>query len=174
MSIFANHVGAGDSFGLYTFETGVHQHVKLQEKGPNEKAIINSIRGLPEPEGGSKFFDGVLTCLNDLKQASAEARFLIALTDGDDNMSTTQVRGEKVTKMIHDGIPGLNMIVLSVGKSINQITMGVVETWVHNVASGGNIGMHLNVDNPAGLEKAFEQVGELIMGDDEGEIDEDM
>lgn len=163
LDIFNKNIDDGDYIGLYTFESQVRESFPLTEKGPNKAHLAELIENIPQPDGLTKFYDGVLHCLEKLKGSFTAANYLIALTDGDDNMSRQQPNGEMVTNMVRGGdVPGLSLITITVGRDIKPKMLETMKYWTHAVQSNGNVGMHIPADHPATLFDAFAKVAELI------------
>mmetsp|Transcript_49288 Transcript_49288/g.107270 ORF Transcript_49288/g.107270 Transcript_49288/m.107270 type:complete len:1299 (-) Transcript_49288:82-3978(-) len=169
MRVFNNNVEDHDYIGLYTFESEVRESFPLTKKGPNRDRLANLIENLPPPDGLTRFYDGVLHCMNQLRESPAETRYLIALTDGDDNMSTNQPNGEMVSAMVRNGVPGLNLICITVGTKIKQKMVEIMNYWILSVQGSGQLAMYIPADRPDQLESCFEKVAEAI--DADGEIE---
>jgi len=170
MDIFLHHVDDQDSMGLYTFETDVKEVFPLTEKGSQRAKIEEMIKGMPGPSGLTKFYDAVLTGINQLKDR-AGPKYLIALTDGDDNMSRSQPQGQLVTEAVRAAIPDFNLIVITVGSDVKPLMIEGIKCWCSIVKSTGNIGSYIGAANPAGLGDAFAAVAEMITAD-EGHIED--
>mmetsp|Transcript_41644 Transcript_41644/g.109937 ORF Transcript_41644/g.109937 Transcript_41644/m.109937 type:complete len:1214 (-) Transcript_41644:251-3892(-) len=170
MTIFNKNVQDHDHLGLYTFEDAVRESFPLTEKGKNKKRLQSLISNLPEPEGLTRFYDGVSECMEHLLESPTELKFLIALTDGDDNMSEGQPDGQKVTALIKEGIPGLNLILITCGKKIKPKTVEIMESWTRVVQGHGNMGLYIPASRPDQLADAFAKVAAIIDTDGESEI----
>jgi len=170
MTIFDQNVQEHDCLGLYTFEDSVRESFPLTEKGKHQKRLRSLIAALPEPEGLTRFYDGVSECIQHLLKSSTELKFLIALTDGDDNMSEEQPEGQKVTALLKEGIPGLNLILITCGKKIKPKTVEVMEYWTQLVQGHGNMGLYIPADHPEQLTDAFAKVAAIIDTEGESEI----
>jgi Mg-chelatase subunit ChlD len=170
MDIFNKNVDDRDQIGLYTFEDKVRESFPLTEKGSNRDHLTGLINNLPKPDGLTRFYDGMFECIKKLQMSHTQQNFLIALTDGDDNMSTTQPNGELVTDLIESGIPGLNLIVITCGKQVKAKTIDVLHSWTLSLQAAGSVGMHIPADSPAQLTDVFAKVGAIIDMDGESEI----
>jgi len=169
--IFERQVEEHDQIGLYSFETGVHEHFPLTLKGASHRQIASQIAGIKgERHGLTCMYDGILTCAQHMEQAGGGQKFLVTLTDGDDNQSDSQPGGEKVTALLRAGVPGLSLIFVSCGSDLKPRTLELVQYWAQLAKSAGNIGAHISARNPAQLQEAFAAVAELI-DEPEGEIE---
>eukprot|EP00929_Paragymnodinium_shiwhaense_P025787 TRINITY_DN15519_c0_g1_i1.p1 TRINITY_DN15519_c0_g1~~TRINITY_DN15519_c0_g1_i1.p1 ORF type:complete len:1641 (-),score=534.53 TRINITY_DN15519_c0_g1_i1:309-5231(-) len=168
-NIFENNVEDHDALGLYSFENEVRESFPLTEKGPNKKKLRNAILNIPPPDGLTRFYDGMSTCIEKLLESKAEAKYLVSLTDGDDNMSVSQPEGEKVTALIQAGVKNLNLIMITCGK-IKPSGISKMNHWADAVQSSGNIGMHIPAEKPAELAEAFRKVAELMEQEGETEL----
>eukprot|EP00929_Paragymnodinium_shiwhaense_P077557 TRINITY_DN3994_c0_g1_i2.p1 TRINITY_DN3994_c0_g1~~TRINITY_DN3994_c0_g1_i2.p1 ORF type:complete len:1470 (+),score=528.61 TRINITY_DN3994_c0_g1_i2:81-4490(+) len=170
MMIFKDHVDAQDMVGLYSFEDKVRESFPLTQKGPNEEKLSSKIKNLPAPHGLTRFYDGVLECVEKLQQSSNGHKFLIALTDGDDNMSNEQPQGQKVVEVLKKGVPGLTLIIITCGTKIQPRTIEVLHQWTSIVQSSGGTAMHIPANRPTQLVDAFARVAEAIDAEGEREI----
>jgi len=170
MTIFNKNVQDHDYLGLYTFEDAVRESFPLTEKGKNKKRLQTLISSLPEPDGLTRFYDGVSECIEHLLQSKTDLKFLIALTDGDDNMSESQPEGQKATALIKEGIPGLNLILITCGKKIKPNMVEIMESWTREVQEHGNMGLYIPANKPEQLADAFAKVAAIIDTEGESEI----
>lgn len=172
LEIFQNNVEDHDLVGLYTFETAFREAFPLCQKGVHEDQLVGLINNLPKPDGLTMFYDSVLNCMGKLAESGTDTKFLIALTDGADNMSRTQPNGEKISAQLRAGIPGLNLIVITCGNtdSVGAKTIEHIKYWTEAVKKTGCIGMYFPCDRPEFLADAFEKVAELI-DEPEGEVE---
>jgi len=171
MEIFRNNIEEHDLVGLYSFETSEREHFPLTMKASNERQLTDLINSMPQPYGLTKFYDSVLMCMKKLMESGCQSKFLIALTDGDDNMSKSQPNGEMVTAAVRAGLNGLNLIVITCGREINPRMIETLKYWIQTIQQAGSIGMYIPVDKPEYLAEAFEHVAELIEEGD-GEVGE--
>eukprot|EP00928_Gymnodinium_smaydae_P087193 TRINITY_DN71500_c0_g1_i1.p1 TRINITY_DN71500_c0_g1~~TRINITY_DN71500_c0_g1_i1.p1 ORF type:complete len:1425 (-),score=377.94 TRINITY_DN71500_c0_g1_i1:98-3829(-) len=172
VDIFDKNVDDSDFIGLYTFEDKVRECFPLTEKGPMREELRSRICQLPKPDGLTRFHDGVLECLLKLRDAPAVCRskFLVALTDGDDNMSESQPNGEKVTSLLEQGIDGLNLVVITCGRSVKPRLVDTIRRWTETVEAQGGIGLYIPADRPAQLVEVFAKVADVIDAEGETEI----
>jgi len=170
LDIFEKQLDDLDSLGLYTFETQVRESFPLTKKCTNRECIKAAIHGLPPPHGLTRMFDGVLECLQRLQRSGSGPKFLVTLTDGDDNQSKEQPNGEKVTALLRAGIPGLSLIFVTCGGDLKPRTLELVRYWAQLVKSSGQIGAHISARNPTQLREAFAAVAELI-DEPDGEVE---
>merc|ERR1712187_606987 len=145
--IFEKKVDDHDFIGLYTFENHVCESFPLTEKGPNHQRLASLIRNLPAPDGLTRFYDGVQECLQVLQGSSTQS------------------------KMLRDGIPGLNLIVITCGSSIKPSTQQSIQQWTNTVQAGGSIGMYIPAERPAELVNVFAKVADIIGMDGDGECE---
>merc|ERR1712151_1088657 len=170
MDIFDNNVDDRDFIGLYTFEDKVRESFPLTEKGSHRDHLAGLISNLPKPNGLTALYDGMLECIKKLNMSHTKSSYLIALTDGSDNMSTSQPNGELITNMINAGLPGLNLIVITCGKQVKPETIDLLESWTRSVVAAGNVGLRIPAENPGDLTDVFAKVAQLIDTDGESEI----
>jgi len=111
----------------------------------------------------------VLECLERLKTNGTSNKFLIALTDGDDNMSNEQPQGQKVTELLRTGVGGLTLIIITCGTKIQPRTIDVLTQWTSLVQGHGGNAMHISANRPTQLVDAFARVAEVIDADGDGE-----
>merc|ERR1719253_1631637 len=102
--------------------------------------------------------------------SKTEMKFLIALTDGDDNMSESQPEGQRATALIKEGIPGLNLILITCGKKIKPNMVEIMEGWTRVVQEHGNMGLYIPANRPEQLADAFAKVAAIIDTEGESEI----
>jgi len=160
--IFERHVEDGDRLGLYTFGNQVAEVFPLTQKGPNRQRMAALIRGLPAPQGLTRMYDGVLECLLRLQRSGPGPKFLVTLTDGDDNLSAQQPGGERVTALLRGGVPDLGLVFISCGTDIKARTLELVRYWAQRAKDSGGVGAHLSARNPAQLREAFAAAAELL------------
>merc|ERR1719210_1966367 len=96
----------------------------------------------PEMVGGTRFFDSVAQCLQELDQPGLvspdQSRWLVCLTDGDDIGSNAGNKsGEQVTEILKTKMPkNLNMVMITVGE-MKEKNMQVMEGWVSMITRSG-------------------------------------
>merc|ERR1712048_268012 len=105
-----------------------------------------------------------------LQMSPTQSSYLIALTDGSDNMSTAQPHGELISNLIKAGLPGLNLIVITCGTQVKPETIDLLQSWTRSVDAAGNVGLHIPAENPGELADVFAKVAQIIDIDGESEI----
>jgi len=124
----------------------------------------------PESGGGTRFFDAVATCLEQLHQpglAPVDApRWLVCLTDGDDIGSRAgNANGEIVNQMLlARAPPNLNMVMITVG-TLKEKNLKVIEDWVTKVSQAGGVGQLQSEKSAIHIKKAFDVVAEVLAVD---------
>merc|ERR1712083_557281 len=130
--------------------------------GDYSEQLASTIHNLPEPHGLTKFYDGVLECLQRLQRTNAGPKFLVTLTDGDDNQSTQQANGERVSALLRSGSIDVNLVFITCGRDIKPNTLELVKYWTQLAQRAGKVGVHLAVENPTHLREAFAAAAEVI------------
>mmetsp|Transcript_11226 Transcript_11226/g.26403 ORF Transcript_11226/g.26403 Transcript_11226/m.26403 type:complete len:134 (-) Transcript_11226:60-461(-) len=124
----------------------------------------------PESGGGTRFFDAVATCLEQLHQPGLappdSPRWLVCLTDGDDIGSRAgNTNGEVVSRMLLGGVAQkLNMVVITVG-ALKEKNLKVIGSWVSRVSQMGGLGQLMSEKTAASVRRAFEAVAEVLAVD---------
>jgi len=171
LGIFNSNVEDQDYLGLLTFESQVRESFPLTKKGGNGSRLTSLIQNLPNPDGLTKFHDGVMEGLERLRAGSSSAKYLVALTDGDDNMSRSQPNGEKVTEYLRSPDADVNIIVITVGRDIKVKMIETCKQWASIVKAAGKVGLYIPADQPSEIAQAFTKVAAIIADDAEGEAE---
>lgn len=175
--IFFKHVAVGDSMSLILFSDQLVEGLPMTEVQPTNKlTLAHHLSHVPQPKlvGGTRLHDAVFSGLSQLERlGSKEVKFLVCLTDGDDNASWQNNRnGEAVMQALRHGIAGLNLIIISVGQ-LAESSLRVFRGWVETAKTHGGKGQLITVDRAASsgmfsIGVAFEQVAEVIQAETTG------
>jgi tetratricopeptide (TPR) repeat protein len=195
--ILDSQVNPQDDASIITFNITVQQVLPLTQKGDykdrKDSPIHRALDGVRYPDLRTAFFDALGKALEDLnKIESSEHRWVIALTDGQDNSSVKysldalegitgdrqrKVRRPTVEGFIRDNHLDVNLIIIGVGEElkkqigdeVHRTARGVRMTFeelLKSVCASIPQGKYLSVVDSRNvqldIEKAFQEVGVLM------------
>jgi len=159
-SILNNHIDDNDHVGFMAFASVTKLLFDLTRKEGNLSRMIREVDDL-ETFGATLFYDAILEAANKLISVGTEDRsaskWIMALTDGEDNCSTIDRNGEKAIRLLKEN--GISIAIITVGK-LPQKTINIVNSYVKAAARG----MHVEANDTAKIATAFERVASLIQG----------
>jgi len=169
--IMKEQVGDEDFIGVMGFGANIEVVLPLTKKARAARLLEMKLNTMqPESGGGTRFFDAVAMCIDQLhQQGTAPAslpRWLVCLTDGDDIGSRGgNTSGEAVTqKLLAGAAPKTNMAIITVG-TLKEKNLKVIEGWVAHVSQSGAYGQLLSEQSAASIRRAFDVVAEVLAVD---------
>jgi len=166
LSILSSHLDPDDRAGLITFADDVRTDFPLTvtgpQGGPASKHMMNIVTQM-RTRGRTKFYAAVLAGANELARTlHAEPdtpKWLVALTDGADNLSSVQ--DWKSACEVLGSVPKLNLALISVG---DDVDLKVCNHFLEATTKAGNTAMLVKASDQAEIAKAFESVAEAMGG----------
>ncbi|MHA1975480.1 MAG: tetratricopeptide repeat protein [Candidatus Hodarchaeales archaeon] len=186
VKLFEDRMNPQDKVGVVIFNSRSHTILPLTLVEGQEKLIKKKIRELRYPQGATAFYDALgeaLVFLN--REKGNEQKWLIALTDGEDNSSQVYEISRLGSKgmwasflkrigAINTSIPDFidenllttNILIVGVGPEVRVIEHDLVE-----LCNSTPRGKYIDVSNPrvrieAAIEEAFTEIQEVM-----GEVD---
>lgn len=164
-TLFAS-LNPGDVVGLLCFGGEQTWALNVQEVKPGLAGLGGAIDAIRVTKTGTAFFDSVLLAASAVDQnALAKAKskehsnWVVALTDGDDNRSDRDARGQAGRAL---AAAGCNFVAITVG-ALQDDTLQDVKRLCGGVAPGKQ-GLHLVAQDADKIAQAFEEV-KRRMGD---------
>jgi len=154
--IFYQHLNPDDEVGFIHFNHTVEVDVTLKAKSANEEKFRNLFMTLTSPLGGTSFFDALDTAMNELsKSKSKREKWIIALTDGEDNNSKTHFN-EVCKRLENENVDALIIVCVGVEENVLKIC--------NQMASATPKGKVLDAKNNEAIEDAFQKVAQMLEG----------
>ncbi|MFW9993613.1 MAG: tetratricopeptide repeat protein [Candidatus Odinarchaeota archaeon] len=155
--IFKNQVKNQDLVSLIIFNHQSSVLIPLVGKEGNEERITKRMESLRYPESITAFYDALEAGFTNFERnPSPNERWMIVLTDGDDNSSTTRLYD--VVKMAKRAM-GVNLVIIGVGnlRDREQLEKMCYET---------ERGKYIDIDDKDGvadsISEAFEEVSTML------------
>ena len=146
-----------DTVGIITFYTQSHPILKFTPVRNNRQHIEQVIKRLTRPNGNTAMWDAIIDGIENLSRVGGTQRWLVLLTDGEDNSSRRT--SYDVKRIIQKLNYQLNLVIISVGNIGNDEAILMDFTKTLN-------GTFIKVDDTKSvhkeIEKAFKTVGQLM------------
>lgn len=158
-NIFHNHVKGTDRVCFIHFNKEVHLDVQLKEKAENQDEFVRKFRTLTSPYGGTAFYDSLDQGLNQFlnhKSPMRRSKWVIALTDGEDN-SSKKNPNEIMVRLNGEDIEAF--ICVCVG--VDQKVVKICEQMANSTPNGKVIDANGDVQS---IKEAFAVVEEMLEG----------
>ncbi|NHJ84669.1 MAG: tetratricopeptide repeat protein [Asgard group archaeon] len=146
-----------DSVGIITFNTQSNVLLPLLPVRNNRNRIEKIFSGLTRPAGNTALWDAVIEAVEELEKVGGTQRWLVILTDGEDNSSRRN--SNDVLKIIRKLKIGINVVVISVG-DIGQDEAVLMEFCDRNNGTFIKITSTRSIHKE--IEKAFKTIGQLM------------
>jgi tetratricopeptide (TPR) repeat protein len=179
--IFENYVNPQDEIAIIIFHSICEILLSPTVKAGNEQKIEHIFDDIENTMYQTAFYDALGVAIDFLNtHAKNEQRWIIALTDGQDNTSTkyclremgrfqmSQKRKIPLGQYINDNMLALNMIIVGVGNEIVGIgnELRFVENDIKNLVSSIKRGTYIPVPDAGDIsdkiKDAFLEVGEIL------------
>jgi tetratricopeptide (TPR) repeat protein len=190
--ILDSQVNPQDEVSIIVFNDTYREVLPLTRKGeydsPTDNAIRKALDSLRYPNSATAFYDALGKALEELdKIESSEHRWIIALTDGQDNSSDDYSldaiegvrRGRKlptIEQFIRENHLDVNLIIIGVGNELKGYVENVyspdlgrrmtfeelLRSVCNNIPQGQYLSVVDSIDVRADIEVAFKEVGVLM------------
>jgi Mg-chelatase subunit ChlD len=163
--IIDDYLNDQDYISMYTFATDVRRVFTFFQKTTDLEMIHQEVRGM-RCRGQTAFYDAVLESLNTVTRTQGQSddtkKWVIALTDGEDNKSRRNHHGyvlsyPTILKKLRDS--DVDLIIITIGPSYDH---HAIDEMVKTSEDSGNLGFHLSADRDSEIEKAFSKVSKII------------
>ena len=146
-----------DVVGIITFFTRSHQILPFTPIRNNKTRIIDMFKQLTRPNGNTAMWDAIANAIENLENVGGTQRWLVLLTDGEDNSSTRS--SADIKRLIKRLKFQLNLVIISVGD------IGSDEAVLMDFCTQVN-GTFIKITDTRNvhkeIEKAFKTVGQLM------------
>jgi len=146
-----------DTVGIITFFTQSHTILKFTQVRNNRQHIQQVFKRLTRPNGNTAMWDAIIDGIGNLSKVGGTQRWLVLLTDGEDNSS--RKTAADVKRIIQKLKYQLNLVIISVGNigndevALMDFTKTLNGTFI-KIADTRNV--------HKAIEKAFKTVGQLM------------
>ncbi len=157
IDLFKTAIKDKDTVGIITFHTTSRMILQPTPVRNNRTKIQETIKRLTRPNGNTALWDAVADAIDSLESIGGTQRWLVLLTDGEDNSSrrTANEINRKISKLKS----ALNLVVISVGD------IGTDEAILMELCDRTN-GTFIKITDSRSvhkeIEKAFKTVGQLM------------
>lgn len=157
IDLFKTAIKDKDTVGIITFHTTSRMILQPTPVRNNRTKIQATIKRLTRPNGNTALWDAVADAIDSLESIGGTQRWLVLLTDGEDNSSrrTANEINRKISKLKS----ALNLVIISVGD------IGTVEAILMEFCDRTN-GTFIKITDSRSvhkeIEKAFKTVGQLM------------
>jgi len=157
IDLFKTAIKDKDTVGIITFHTTSRMILQPTPVRNNRTKIQEIIKRLTRPNGNTALWDAVADAIDSLESIGGTQRWLVLLTDGEDNSSrrTANEINRKISKLKS----ALNLVVISVGD------IGTDEAILMEFCDRTN-GTFIKITDSRSvhkeIEKAFKTVGQLM------------
>ncbi|WP_455143372.1 tetratricopeptide repeat protein [Candidatus Hodarchaeum mangrovi] len=182
--LFEGQINPQDKVGIVIFNNQSRTILPLTQVEGNEKNILRKIKELRYPSGMTAFYDALGDALNFLnKEKGNEQKWLIALTDGEDNSSERfsilrhgrrtfefftklsekiGVKATSIPDFIDENLLTINIAIVGVGEEVRRIARPLQE-----LCNATPRGRYIDVSKPStqierAIEEAFEEIKDAI------------
>nr|MDO8109293.1 cache domain-containing protein [Candidatus Sigynarchaeota archaeon] len=172
--IFETQINPQDEVAIITFHSIYEILLPPTLKGGNEAKILKIIDDISNTIYQTAFYDSLGVAIDFLnKNGGNEQKWIIALTDGQDNSSTRftviplspfQQKLQKVTSLgtsINDNLLALNMIIVGIGNELRLVEANLREL-VGSIKRGTYIPVPESGDVSKQIKSAFHEIGEIL------------
>eukprot|EP00753_Platysulcus_tardus_P002770 PLAT11884.1.p1 GENE.PLAT11884.1~~PLAT11884.1.p1 ORF type:complete len:1016 (-),score=591.75 PLAT11884.1:110-3157(-) len=156
--LYEEFINDRDRVCLIKFSHRVTTSFRLSAKSSDADTHRRLIAGLSRPTGGTSLYDAVGSALDMVPSTPERDQWIIVLTDGADGSSSKHT--PESLKLQLAGL-GINVVILSIG--VRGTAVERMKTIVEGPTEPDQ-GLFIDVTDLSALDKAFEQVAELISG----------
>lgn len=177
LAVYQSQINPQDEVGVVIFDSYSRVILDLTPVEDNDKLIYNTINRLRNPRGTTAFYDALGDALNILADRKGnEQRWIIALTDGEDNASRRfsivqrqqsllgsllGIKDKSIQRYIKESFLNINLIVIGVGGALNR-----VEKEIETLCKEAPRGKYIAIREPGrahrAIADAFVQVKEML------------
>ncbi|MHA1212448.1 MAG: tetratricopeptide repeat protein, partial [Candidatus Heimdallarchaeota archaeon] len=157
IDLFDTAIKDKDTVGIITFHTMSKIILPVAVVRRNRSRIKNILKSLTRPNGNTALWDAIYDGINQVNQVAASQKWLVVLTDGEDNSSRRSARD--IIRQMQRLKSKLNFVVISVGDigEDEAILMSLCDTVDGTfIKISGTRSVHKEI------EKAFKTVGQLM------------
>jgi len=164
------YVSAQDQIGFITFSSRVSNIIPLRQCGDDFDSIKTAMaRGCDALGGRTAFRDALVDAVgmaSGKHDAFQGQQFVVALTDGADNMSRQSVQQVRALLASKAQSPDTAISLIVIGLSMDAATASVIRQIVSSCQNHGDhcTGVYIDAKDTSQLAAAFQQVAELISG----------
>ncbi len=172
--IFENYVNPQDEIAIIIFHSIVEILLSPTVKAGNEQTITRIIDAIESTMYQTAFYDSLGVAIDFLNtHAKNEQRWIIALSDGQDNSSVKYClkgsgrfqksldRRKPIGQYVNDNLLALNMIIVGVGDEL-QLVENDLKNLVTSIKRGTYIPVPDAGDISDKIKGAFHEVGEIL------------
>jgi Mg-chelatase subunit ChlD len=162
LEVFEETINVGDEVAVIGFHSIINPLLPLTpKKGTDIAKIKNALGNLDSTPYQTAFYDAVAFAIEMLKSAKADVqRWIVALTDGQDNMSK-QYNPATLAKLIKSISPPLNFILIGVGSELKMVHNEMTQI-VEATPRGKYIKIYSPKNVKKAIEDAFKRVKEIL------------
>ncbi|MFW9923577.1 MAG: tetratricopeptide repeat protein, partial [Candidatus Thorarchaeota archaeon] len=157
IDLFNTAIKDKDTVGIITFFTRSHPILPFTQVKNNKERIIEMFKQLTRPNGNTAMWDAIYDAIQNLQAVGGTQRWLVLLTDGEDNSS--QKTSHDVKRIIEKLNFSLNLVIISVGDIGND--EAILMDFCRQV-NGTFIKISDTRNVQKEIEKAFKTVGQLM------------
>lgn len=157
IDLFDTAIKDKDTVGIITFHTMSRVILPVAPVRHNRTRIKSILQGLTRPNGNTALWDAIYDGVTQVNQVAVNQRWLVVLTDGEDNSSKRTARD--IIRQIQRLKTSLNLVIISVGDigEDEAILMSLCDTIDGTfIKITGTRSVHKEI------EKAFKTVGQLM------------
>ena len=158
LEVFEETINIGDEVGILGFHSIVNEILPMLKKlGPTIAQIKNAFNNLDYTPYQTTFYDTVATAIDRLKAVPADKqRWIVALTDGQDNMSRNY-NAKTLAKLIQAVQPPLNFILIGVGSELQ-----LVHNDMNMIVDATPKGKYIKIYSPKNVKKAIADAFKMV------------
>jgi len=170
LHVVDDYVSPQDQVGFITFSSSVNKVITLRQAGNDFDSIKNTMtRGCDALGGRTAFRDAVFDAVNMASTnpgAFSGRQFVVALTDGADNMSRHTVQQLQTLLASKAQNPDTAISIIVIGLSMQAKESTIIRQIVSSCQNNGDncTGVYIDAADTSQLAEAFQQVADLISG----------
>jgi tetratricopeptide (TPR) repeat protein len=157
LDLFKTAIKEKDTVGIITFHTTSRMILQPTPVRNNKTKIQETLKRLTRPNGNTALWDAVADAIDSLESLGGTQRWLVLLTDGEDNSSRRNAN--EINRKISKLKSAINLVVISVGD------IGTDEAILMEFCDRTN-GTFIKITDTRSvhkeIEKAFKTVGQLM------------
>nr|MDO8083307.1 tetratricopeptide repeat protein [Candidatus Sigynarchaeum springense] len=162
LEVFEETINIGDEVAVIGFHSIINPLLPLTRKqGTDIAKIKGTLVNLDSTPYQTAFYDAVAYAIEMLKTTPPEEqRWIVALTDGQDNMSK-QYNPNTLAKLIKSISPPLNFVLIGVGSELKMVHNEMTQI-VESTPRGKYIKIYSAKNVKKAIEEAFKKVKEIM------------
>lgn len=164
MDVITNYLNDNDLISLTVFSSYERKVFERWTKGEKMNEIRNQVMNNTRLTGCTRFYDAVGNAVNDLLESnmSNDNQWIIALTDGTDNESTTYKVDGKASNKLIDMIQknDIGLFVLTIGRLSNSADIDRLT--LDKRPNESKRRRHESIMDPSKIKDAFQNVASVI------------